>query len=289
MNPFAYASLVLLAPVSITDAAKAPLAVSCEQDTFALCAYSNCTINADLQTASCPCYELSGPSLARIDVIPSPGVKQATMSKCTDANACSQNNAPICDAIVDGSLWPGADAVSTFSRDLEVENGALVEWDGERGEPNWECSAQPVRLVPNCMLAPCVFEDSKPVTNQYWSGAASMKCTCPLIEADVDYVSFGGLQSPCKSSPVPVDGGFVQNTAGAVLAAHASDNMGVAAAWEAVAAQFERVVLNEEINVSNDIASSGSLRTLDHTDDHNAAPSPALITAFVLPLAALLV
>lgn len=84
-----------------------------ERDTLALCAYyANCTINEDLKTVNCPCYELSGPSLARIDIIPNPGVKQATINTCTDANACSQNNAPICEAIADGTE---ADAVSTFS------------------------------------------------------------------------------------------------------------------------------------------------------------------------------
>lgn len=311
MNLPAYSqtSLMLLLAVFPVDANEnAPVAVACAQDTYALCAYSNCTINGDLKTASCPCYELSGPSMARVDVIPNPVVKEATINKCTDPEACSQSNAPICDVIADGSLWPGADAVSTFSRALEIPNGVAVDSDGKRGEPNWSCSAKPGRLVPNCMLAPCVLKDS-PVTNPYFYGNATMECTCPLIEANVDYVSFGGRQSPCSDSPVPIECGYVQNTGGSVLAAHASNSAGVSSAWEAVAEEFERVVMDRESNARDAEVTtvmtmygqreqhqerrglSHSCTTTDHTDDHgsNGATSYALFTAFALPFAALLV
>jgi len=243
-NTLACITVTVLAFFSVNVHAEgAPIAVSCEQETYALCAYAKCTMNDDMMTANCPCYSLSGSSLARIDVIPDPKVKQATLDECVDATACSQNNAPICEAIADGTLWPGADAVSTFSRALEIENGVMVDGNGERGSPNWNCAVPPSgdRLVPNCMLAPCRALDG-PVSVPYFEGDATMECTCPLIKASTDYSIFGGLVDPC-------DDGTLVNVGGPTLAMHAMDTTAVALAWEAVTEEFSK---NEEKEGSND-------------------------------------
>ena len=216
--------------VATTAAQDAPIAVSCEQDMYALCAYANCTMNDDLQTANCPCYSVQGSSLARIDLIPDNQIRQATIDKCTNGTSCTNNDAPICEAISDGRLWPGADAVSTFSRAFELENGVVLDESGDRDKPNWECAGQKNRLVPNCMLAPCRMLDV-PTTNPYFAGEATMECTCALIEAEVEYPIFGGLQDPCDKKALT-------NTAGPVLTMHASDSGRVRAAWEAVAKEF---------------------------------------------------
>merc|ERR1719203_1815190 len=199
-------------------------------------------------TANCPCYSLSGPSLARIDVIPDPEVKQATLDKCEDATACSQNNAPICEAIADGTLWPGADAVSTFSRALEIENGVIVDENGDRSSPNWNCAVPSSGggLVPNCMLAPCRALDG-PVSVPYFAGDATMECTCPLIKASTDYSIFGGLENPCDGSLV--------NVGGPTLAMHAMDTTAVALAWEAVTEEFNR---EEEMSETSESKSKRS-------------------------------
>ena len=106
------------------------------------------------------------------------------------------------------SLWPGVDAVSTFSREFEVENGVVLNEQGERDAFTWKCavSKREVRLVPNCMLAPCRALDN-PVTNPYFDGEATMECTCPLIQANDDYNLFGGLQDPCDEPALVNVGG----------------------------------------------------------------------------------
>ena len=232
MNLLTYLSTLTILTINTANAQNAPVAVSCDQDVYALCAYANCTMNADSLTANCPCYSIAGSSLARIDLIPDDQVRQETVDTCTDATSCSDNNAPICDSVADGSLWPGADAVSTFSRELEVENGVKLNDEGERDTFTWKCavSKREVRLVPNCMLAPCMALDN-PVTNPYFDGEATMECTCPLIKANDDYTLFGGLQDPC-------DEPALVNVGGPTLNVHAMNREAVRLAWEAVKREF---------------------------------------------------
>jgi len=239
--------LAMLVVNNIVHAATdAPIAVSCTQDTYALCAYAKCTMNADRTTASCPCYAVTGTSLARLDIIPDATIKTATLkhvmcntnNEDTDCND-EDNRAPICKAIANATLWPGADAVSTFSRELELENGVVLDEMGDRSSPNWECpvpaNANSGRLVPNCMLAPCRAL-KQPVTDSYFAGEATMACTCPLIKATSNYTLFGGLESPCDDNG---DNGYsLVNVGGNILAEHASNSTAVALAWEAVAEEF---------------------------------------------------
>jgi len=244
MNLLTYLSALTILTINTANAQNAPVAVSCEQDVYALCAYANCTMNEDTLTANCPCYSISGPSLARIDLIPDDQVRQETIDTCTDSTSCADNNAPICDSIADGSLWPGADAVSTFSRELEVENGVILNDEGERETFTWKCavSKREVRLVPNCMLAPCRALDN-PVTNPYFDGEATMECTCPLIHANDDYTLFGGLKDPC-------DEPALVNVGGPTLNVHAMNKDAVRSAWEAVTREFNGE--NISLDASND-------------------------------------
>jgi len=202
--------------------------VTCEEDVYALCAFANCTLNEKTKTANCPCYGISGESQARIDVAPDAQVQPASA---------------LCNAISDGSLWPGADAVSTYSRELKEENG--IEFD-DNGDMilTWECTTSPneVRLVPNCMLAPCrVLE--KPVTNDYFAGDATMECTCPLIQAEEVYGIYGGLKDPCV-------GPSWVNTAGPTLDIHAMNPVAVEMAWEEVAKEFNGKVGSAALTLS---------------------------------------
>lgn len=218
-------------------AQEAPVAVTCDLELYALCAYANCTINSDLQTATCPCLEMNGPSVARIDLIPDAVVQEETL------DSPDNTSTGICRAMTDKTSWAGADAVSTFSRASEVENNVTVNDDGTRGDPTWSCSGVEGRLVPNCMLAPCRALGTV-VTNPYYSGGATMECVCPLIAADIDYTNFGGLQNPCQDSMVPLAGGYAQNAGGALLNQYVMDGDAVAAAWEAVEKQFQAAVEN---------------------------------------------
>ena len=95
-----------------------------------------------------------------------------------------------------------------------------------------------------------------------------MECVCPLIEADIDYTIFGGLQNPCDDSPVPKEGGYGQNTGGAVLANHTMDSDAVRSAWEAVALEFGKKTANygsndvSHVSLYEIINTGGSLMSL---------------------------
>lgn len=80
-----------------------------------------------------------------------------------------------------------------------------------------------------------------------------MECTCPLIEANVDYMSFGGLQSPCNDlTRLFLWKEATLSMAGPVLAQHAMNSATVALAWEVVAPEFENGGPDGENTVSND-------------------------------------
>jgi hypothetical protein len=236
-----------------------PVVVFCQQEIYALCAFANCTINADLTTARCPCFGLTGVSAARIDMIPNdPLLQEQTWQVCNTNTSCQVvpdgiDDAPICAAIANGTLWEGADAVSTYSRALEVENGVQLTEDGALGDPSWTCPGVKGRLVPNCMLAPCrkkVAQNDETKKNVYYAGSADYECTCPLIPADIDYVIFGGLTNPCNDSLVPREGGFAQNTGGSLLMQYVQDPSAMDAGWDAVTKAFEASITSTEAPVT---------------------------------------
>jgi hypothetical protein len=227
------------------------VAVAC-QNAYALCAFANCTVNADLKTASCGCYSFYDPdsiSIARVAIIPDDDIRDETRKVCNTSTSCKAPDdvdvAPVCTSIAadaenDGQLWPMADLVSTYAPVLETENG--VEKDDQGAAvPTWSCPAAPGRFVPVCMLAPCVF--SEPAQNPYNFGTHNMTCTCPLVEADIAYDVFGGLQDPCSQKAIEA-GDHVQAAAGALLAKYENDTDYVANAWAEVQVAFESSISN---------------------------------------------
>jgi len=217
---------------------------------YALCAFANCTVNADETTASCGCYgfdEPSGISSMRISLIPDEDVRQATVEAYYEACVSSpagcgeelpleltRDKTPVCNAINDESLWPDADLVSTYSAELEPENNVQFDEDGNY-LASWECEAAPGRFIPVCMLAPCRY--SAPSENPYHSGQHTVTCTCPLVEVTVDYNVTGGLQDPC-SKEVVSEGLYVQAAGGSIFAKLADDPQLVEPAWIAVEKAF---------------------------------------------------
>jgi hypothetical protein len=232
-----------------------PAVVVACQNAYALCAFANCTVNADLKTASCGCYSFSDPasmSIARVALIPDIDIRDETRKICNTSTSCKAPDnvdvAPVCDSIAKNMenghhLWPKADLVSTYAPVLETENG--VEKD-EQGValPTWSCQPAPGRFVPVCMLAPCVFLP-EPAQNPYNFGTHNMTCTCPLVEAVIAYDVFGGLQDPC-SQKVVEEGDHVQAAAGALLAKYENDTDYVANAWAAVQVAFESSISSSD-------------------------------------------
>ena len=217
---------------------------------YALCAFANCTVNADETTASCGCYGFdkpSGISSMRISLIPDEGLRQATVEAYYEACVSSpdgcgvqlpleltRDKTPVCNAMNDESLWPGADLVSTYSAELRPENNVQVDEDGNY-LASWECEAAPGRFIPVCMGAPCWY--SAPSENPYHFGQHNVTCTCPLVEVTVDYSVPGGLQDPC-SKEVVSEGLYVQGWPGSILAKLADDPQLVESAWIAVKNAF---------------------------------------------------
>jgi hypothetical protein len=104
--------------------------LECKGAPVALCYYSGpgptTPCNPDgLGIANCTCYEIpkGQPYLVDINAILNRDVYLMTVAKCgKDGSKCSPTGsvpAPVCDAINNNTLIPGADLISTFSRYLE--------------------------------------------------------------------------------------------------------------------------------------------------------------------------
>jgi hypothetical protein len=90
---------------------------------YALCAKSgptplSCTLSPDGRFANCRCPVTSGRSYVVITSILNYQVYQETVKVCgADGRGCvaTPDKAPVCRAINEGRLIPGADVISTFS------------------------------------------------------------------------------------------------------------------------------------------------------------------------------
>ena len=222
------------------------LSVNCINP-YALCAYANCTVNSDNDTASCGCYAFTEPegisSSVKISLIPDLALKEATIVFCADSptscfGSSDIGNAPVCSSIREGEIWPTADLVSTYSTELETENGVNVDENGVFGDPTWSCDAALGRFVPVCMLAPCNFS-LPPDTNPYHFDQHNITCTCPLVEVTVDYNVYGGFQDPCSTEATSV-GSYVQATGGKILAIFEEDSSLIESAWIAIDNEFNK-------------------------------------------------
>jgi len=125
--------------------------LECKGASIALCYYSGpegsvpCELDGQ-GLANCTCYEIppGRPYFVDINAILNLDVYLDTVKKCgTDGGNCGPNTAPVCDAINNNKLIPGADLISTFSLHLEREI------------PISQTTCATPALYAGCMTAPC--------------------------------------------------------------------------------------------------------------------------------------
>lgn len=135
--------------------------VECNGAAIALCFYSGpgpiTPCNPDgLGLANCTCYEIpkGHPYLVDINAILNRDVYLKTVAKCgkqgSNCRPTGKLEAPVCEAINNNTLIPGADLVSTFS--LYLEKQALTEKEKEFFIDPTLC---PSASYAGCMTAPC--------------------------------------------------------------------------------------------------------------------------------------
>ena len=146
---------------------------------IALCYYSGpgpdttCTLTADGKFANCKCYEIpSGPYFVDINAILNLEIYLLTVKKCgPDGVDCRlPNSAPVCHAINNNTLIPGADVISTFSFALNSVPGFEIS------PTNCPLSSAPYA---GCMTAPCKRTDERVTV-----GGSSLtidECACPTF------------------------------------------------------------------------------------------------------------
>lgn len=164
--------------------------VWCKGGPYALCYYSgpsggsqdlSCTLSADGRFADCNCYEVPwGSYFVDMNAILNYKVYQQTVQTCgADGSACTGaanvNKAPVCQAINQKNLIPGADFISTFSLDCVSSNGL-----GQTG-----CASAPYA---GCMTAPCKATSTKGIA----------QCSCPIYTGPYQVgVTLAGPQTQC--------------------------------------------------------------------------------------------
>jgi hypothetical protein len=135
--------------------------LECKGAAIALCYYSGpapttpCTLDG-LGIANCACYEIPGghPYLVDINAILNRDVYLKTVAACgKEGKNCrpfGPTQAPVCDAINNNTLIPGADLISTFS--LYLEKQFVTEKERQFSIVPTLC---PTASYAGCMTAPC--------------------------------------------------------------------------------------------------------------------------------------
>lgn len=153
---------------------------------YALCYYSNCTVNAGSNgtVSDCPCFDWFGPSYVMINGNLNLDSYQQTVSACAaDPGSCAiPNGAPVCAEINNGTFYSGAKSISTFS------------FYRSRQEPigSTDCTDQP-GLYSGCMTGPC-FGDAMPSGDHM----ATIHCDCPNYDGPFQIGKDG---ESCDDSP----------------------------------------------------------------------------------------
>jgi hypothetical protein len=135
--------------------------LECKGAAIALCYYSGPGPTTPCNPeghgiANCTCYEIPAghPYLVDINAILNRDVYLQTVAKCgKDGQNCRSTGpleAPVCAAINNNTLIPGADLISTFSLYLEKE--AVTEKESEFSIVPTLC---PAASYAGCMTAPC--------------------------------------------------------------------------------------------------------------------------------------
>jgi hypothetical protein len=150
--------------------------VECKGASIALCYYSGpegttpCTIDGG-NVANCTCYQIPAgqPYLVDINGILNLDVYLKTVEECgKDGSKCKPTGsveAPVCEAVNNNTLMPGADLVSTFSTYLEKQ----IHIDPTT------CSTP--AAYAGCMTAPCK-QTGKTDPN---TGLPLVQCGCPTF------------------------------------------------------------------------------------------------------------
>ena len=148
---------------------------------IALCYYSGpgpttpCTLDG-LGLANCTCYEIpkGHPYLVDINAILNLDVYLKTVATCgKEGQYCLPTGsklAPVCDAINNNTLIPGADLISTFSLYLEKKKREYPEFSISQTE----C---PKADYAGCMTAPC----KRTGKTDPKTGLPLVQCGCPIF------------------------------------------------------------------------------------------------------------
>jgi hypothetical protein len=193
----------------------------CRGGPFALCYYSgpssgpedlSCTLTPNGLYANCQCFDIPfGVYFVDINAILNHSVYENTVAQCgIDGSLCqTTNSAPVCRAVNQGTLIPGANLFSTFSFDCIPSNGI-----GQTG-----CSQAPYA---GCMTAPC-FDTGKP---------GIVQCSCPVF--DGPYQVGQNNQACTLGDDLVWSAAYAPPTPTAMLASSASSARADAAAPAAV-------------------------------------------------------
>lgn len=174
--------------------------LECKGASIALCYYSGpgpttpCNLDG-LGLANCTCYEIPKGNryLVDINAILNLDVYLKTVAKCgKDGSKCRPTGpieAPVCEAINNNTLIPGADLVSTFSLYLEKEIPI--------GMTNCATAA----AYAGCMTAPCK-RTGKTDPN---TGLPLVQCGCPVFT--------GPYQVGISNAQCVLDGTYIWSAA----------------------------------------------------------------------------
>lgn len=146
---------------------------------YALCLHSGpkplpCELTGDGRFANCKCTAQTGLNFVLITGILNSKVYQDTVNVCgPDGSACTTHpdKAPVCKAIAEGKLIPGADVISTFSPSDESDLANLLTQAPAKPKLTI-CPMAPDTKAPyaGCMTAPCKI-----------TGPGLAECSCPIF------------------------------------------------------------------------------------------------------------
>jgi hypothetical protein len=141
---------------------------------YALCAESGpeplpCRLESDGRFAKCKCVVQTGLNFVQITAILNEQVYRDTVSVCgADGAQCVAvpNKAPVCKALNDGTLIPGADVISDFNPGSQSGLAALTT----NGGGQTSVTVCPKAPYAGCMTAPCKIKKS-----------GDAECSCPIF------------------------------------------------------------------------------------------------------------
>jgi len=158
---------------TVLTAKNAPYFVPCT-GTYALCFNSGppplpCTLTADGRFANCKCTVQSGTNWVLMTAILNYAVYQKTIQVCgVDGSKCFQkpDMAPVCSAIKQHQLIPGAEVISTYSSSgvTDTSNSATNA-----------TTKPPLKVCPKAPYAGCMTAGCKKTSQ----GTAT--CSCPVF------------------------------------------------------------------------------------------------------------